>query len=267
MAPADPFEGQPPATPRAVSFQRLEGVVRTRRVVPTRRRQERSQEQLVAPYHGREHGAHSGCGSSLSHTLRQTAECRGEVLQGHAVRGREGPDDYIAIACSGQPLGANDFTQPALQSIATHRGLSVLRHYDPHPQKSKRGRTHAKDEAARLQSSSLFPDPINVLATRDPRRSRIHQGSRRRVLRRQLHGETLAPLLATTAQDSSPPAGGHTGPKTVGTNPALVARAIGWLAHSKLSRTIDLRSGKRRRTIGPYLLTVNHLALARIRDN
>jgi hypothetical protein len=60
-------------------------------------------------------------------------------------------------------------------------------------------------------------------------------GSRPGVLRRQLHGETRAALLATATQHRTPPAGGHAGPKAVRTNPALVARTIGWFTHSKTS--------------------------------
>ena len=51
------------------------------------------------------------------------------------------------------------------------------------------------------------------------------------VLRRQLNGEALAPLLATTAQCFPSPSRRHTRPKPVGFDAALITGTVGRLTH------------------------------------
>ncbi len=185
-----------------------------------------------------------------------------ELAEVLTIRRWHRPDHHIAAPSQRQHKLANELAQPSLQQIPLHRCMAELGHHNAHSHKRKRGRTRANDETTRLQSPSLFADPVDVLAPSDSRRTWIPQGLCG-VLRRKLYRQALPSLLSTPAQYCSSPSGGHACPKSMGADSALVPRTVCRLAHSKVSKRSTSDSCTRRGSIDRYLLSVNGLRLAR----
>jgi len=148
MAASDATQGEPAAAPGAMPLQRLDRVLRTRRMIATRGGEERGEEELVRPDDRHEEDAHrsgsSGSGGRWGgaqppHRLR---EIRGEGRDGHAVRGRIGSHDDIArrVRDEHRPEGLpNEFAEPALHEIPGDGGVFVARDDDPDPGETSKG--------------------------------------------------------------------------------------------------------------------------------
>jgi len=74
---------------------------------------------------------------------------------------------------------------------------------------------------------------------REKRRSSRDGGSGAGVLRRELNGEALSPLLSSTAENFTSPFGRHTLAESVRANASLVAGTICGLAHSYSKRRMN----------------------------
>ena len=142
--------------------------------------------------------------------------------------------------------------EPALQAVSLDAGLPVFGNdeADPRMSEMQKGSAHPNIEMFGAKALPCSRDLTQLGATCDAVTARKRGGRTRlmmrdryarprlraRVLARELHGQPLPPLLATPSEHLTAPLVGHAKAESVSLDAALVARAVGWLAHSKCLR-------------------------------
>ena len=91
---------------------------------------------------------------------------------------------------------AHDFAQPALESIAFDRAVSMSRNNDPHPRKRERGSAHPDREMPGSYDFPLYLNSTDVSAASNALRPRVAQArfTRRRTWTEALPSGASAPF-------------------------------------------------------------------------
>ena len=176
----------------------------------------------------------------------------GELVEAKPIRRRTGMDHHVHRGHPWEEDRARQLTQPALQAIPLDCRLSVFRYDEAHPRMSEmqKGSAHPDIEMFGAKSLPCSRDLTQLGATCDAMTARKRGGRTRlmmrdryarprlcaRVLARELDGQPLPTLLPTPREHFTAPLVGHAKAESVSLDAALVARAVGWLAHSKCLR-------------------------------
>lgn len=257
MTSKNSSHGEPASADGSMLLERFDRVRRAARHVPAARRQHRRKRNLVSADQQDEERAHE---SIYCDELRRDARSLmldrgrdpGELVEGQTVRGRTGMNDHVHRGHPWQENRPRKLSQPALQPIPVDGGLAVFRHDEPNPRMSEmqKGSAHPNIEMFGAKSLPCSRDLTQLGATCDAMTARKRGGRTRlmmrdryarprlraRVLARELHGQPLPALLATPREYLTAPLVGHAKAESVSLDAALVARAVGWLAHSKCLR-------------------------------
>lgn len=161
-------------------------------------------------------------------------------------------DDHIEHGERREDGRARQFTKPALETIAID-GSAPVPGYDEADTRvleMQKGSAHPNVEMFGAKPLPFSRNLAQLWATRDAVTARKRRGCTRllmrdrylrcclcaRVLARQLHSQPLPALLPPPGENLAAPLVGHAKAEPVGLDAALVARAVGWLAHSSCLR-------------------------------
>lgn len=120
---------------------------------------------------------------SSQQTLHHAVHLDAKIGKGHRIGTGRRPHDDVQPAPAGQDVLPNDFAQPALQSVAVHRRLTMPRHDDADSRKAERGSARPDREVPGPYDFPLLQYASDVRAATDALRPRITQArfTRRRT--------------------------------------------------------------------------------------
>lgn len=254
--------GEPAPPDCAMPLERLDRVRRAARHVPAARWQQGRERYLVSANEKNEERAHESiyCRELRRDSSRLLLDCGregGELVEAQTVCRRSCVDDHVDGGQLREDHCSCQFAKPALQEVPLDRRLSVLGDHEPDPwvTETRKGSAHPNVEMFGAKSLPCSRDLAQLGATRDAVTARKRGGSTRRmrrrslreiatrdryprpwsgarVLARELHGQPLPSLLPAPSEYLTAPLVGHAKAKSVSLDAALVARAVGRLAHS-----------------------------------
>lgn len=156
-------------------------------------------------------------------------------------------NDHVQHRERGEHRRARQLAKPALEAISIDRRATVLRHdkADTWMVQMQKGSAHPNVEMFGAKALPFSRNLAKLGATRDAVTARKRRGRTRLLMRdrytrsclcacvlaRQLHRQPLPALLAPPSEHLTAPLVGHAKAESVGLDTALVARAVGWLAH------------------------------------